>query len=104
MCPLLLLAYRSSCCPICRIWVAHLTAFAWARARESAGSRMAINNAIMPITTSSSTSVNPRRPEGETLRIGNTPQPLRRQTLQLGEVLNERTIYRVHRHCVQQSL
>src|SRR4051794_26135749 len=39
----------------------HLTAFAWSRALLSAGIRIAMSSAMMPMTTNSSTSVKPQR-------------------------------------------
>jgi hypothetical protein len=61
MMPLLLTAYRSIANPICRRFDRQAVTFACSRAAFSAGSRMAIRSAMIPITTSSSTSVNPRR-------------------------------------------
>src|SRR2546423_437369 len=46
-------------CPIWRRLLAHFTRLACSRARLSDGSRIEISSAIMPITTSSSTRVNP---------------------------------------------
>src|SRR5689334_11426675 len=51
---------------------AHLTVFACSRALDNAGSSIAISRAMMPITTSSSTSVNPDRTERRTCRIANS--------------------------------
>jgi hypothetical protein len=47
-------------CPSVRRFAAHLIRSACARAVESEGSKIAINSAMMPITISSSTSVNAR--------------------------------------------
>jgi hypothetical protein len=46
---------------ISRMFAMHLTWLACSRARLRAGIRMAISSAMMPITTSSSTSVKPLR-------------------------------------------
>src|SRR4029453_16808070 len=48
-------------CPIERRFARHLVRRADSRARLSVGSRMLTSSAMMPITTSSSTSVKPRR-------------------------------------------
>src|SRR5689334_24633112 len=45
--------------PICRRFEAHFTRLAVSRARLRDGSRIEISSAMMPITTSSSTSVKP---------------------------------------------
>src|SRR5580704_16819221 len=46
-------------CPIDRKFDEHLIMLACSRALESAGNRMPMRTAIIPITTKSSTSVNP---------------------------------------------
>src|SRR3954452_10504970 len=63
-CPLLALMYISIAVAICRMLLAHCTVAALRRALFSAGNTIPINNAMMPMTTSSSRSVNAadRRP------------------------------------------
>src|ERR1700722_11164056 len=51
-------------CPICRKLLAHLTRLAVSRARFKLGSRIEISRAMIPITTSNSTRVNPREVAG----------------------------------------
>src|SRR5207237_8152342 len=48
-------------CPIWRRLLPHLTRFALSRAFDSDGRRIEISKAMIPMTTSSSTSVNARR-------------------------------------------
>ena len=60
-CPLCRLAYMLRKTAICRRLLRHLVMFAALRALFSVGSRMLISTAMMPITTSSSTSVKPPR-------------------------------------------
>src|SRR4029079_17250209 len=55
-----LLAYMMAARAICRRLLAHLARLACSRARFRLGSRIEISRAMMPMTTSSSTSVNPR--------------------------------------------
>src|SRR5690242_19783414 len=55
-----MLAYIAEACPICRRFDRHAAVFALWRALLSAGSRIEISSAMMPITTSSSTSVKAR--------------------------------------------
>jgi hypothetical protein len=47
-------------CAIDRRFDRHLTVFELSRAFDNAGNKIEINSAMIPITTSSSTSVNPR--------------------------------------------
>lgn len=56
---------------IWRTWDMQLTLAAWLRARRREGMRMPISAAMIPITTSSSTSVKPAKPA--------TPIPGRRR-------------------------
>ena len=58
-CPLLALAYRMNPWAICRRLLWHATIRDCSRAFFSDGSRIEMSNAMMPITTKSSTSVNP---------------------------------------------
>ena len=57
--PLWSLAHMMVAAASWRTLLRHWTCFACSRARLSAGSRIAISTAMMPMTTSSSTSVNP---------------------------------------------
>src|SRR5438309_11288132 len=53
-------AYIAEACPICRRFERHAAVLALCRALLRAGSRMEISRAIMPMTTSNSTSVKAR--------------------------------------------
>src|SRR5437868_5849090 len=53
-------AYICMACPIVRKFAMHLTVLAALRALFKEGSRIEMSKAIMPITTSNSTSVKPR--------------------------------------------
>ncbi len=57
--PRLSFTYKASPCPICRICDRQAVVFAATRALFKAGNKIEISNAMMPMTTSSSTSVNP---------------------------------------------
>src|SRR5581483_4653667 len=57
--PFCSLAYMNIICPICRSLEAQDTFFAASRALLSDGSRIEISSAMIPMTTSNSTSVNP---------------------------------------------
>src|SRR4051794_14098507 len=57
--PLLSAAYALTACPMLRRLERHLDVLACWRARASAGRRMPISAAMMPITTSNSTRVKP---------------------------------------------
>ena len=64
--PLRSLANCTNAVPVWRRLLKHLTLLALSRARLSVGSRMLISNAMMPMTTKSSTSVKP----AARLRVG----------------------------------
>src|SRR3954468_8773930 len=55
------LLYSNKACPIWRRFDPHFTRLAVSRARLSDGRRIEISSAMIPITTSSSTRVKPRR-------------------------------------------
>src|SRR2546423_13284043 len=61
--PLLSIEYMLNALPISLSDARHLTLLAERRADWSVGSRIEISSAMMPMTTSSSTRVNARRPE-----------------------------------------
>src|SRR4051812_28981329 len=58
--PLLFAVYITIACPMERRLARHLTVWADARALFRAGRRIEISNAMIPMTTSSSTRVKPR--------------------------------------------